>query len=80
MTNGGACAQVTAVEIANPTGNLATDWNQVQSIGTPPASAPCVRGHIPLALNTGVGTAYSGFISAERLLDGDQFWVQVLFD
>ncbi len=80
VTNGGTCAQVTAVEIANPTGNLATDWNQVQPVGTPSASAPCVRGHIPLALNTGVGTAYASFISAERLLDDDQFWVQVLFD
>lgn len=80
VTNGGACAQVTAVEIANPTGNLATDWNQVQPIGTPAASAPCVRGHIPLKLNTDVGTAYSSFIGTERLLDDDQFWVQVLFD
>jgi hypothetical protein len=79
VTNGGACAQVTAIEIAAPTGVLATDWSKVQPIGTFSTSAPCVRGHIPLALNSLVGTAYSNFIQAERLLDDDQFWVQVLF-
>jgi hypothetical protein len=78
VTSGSQCAQVTAVENAQRTGNLATDWRTVQPTGTYSNQAKCVRGHIPLSLNTNVGTAYSNFISPNRLLDLDPFWVSVV--
>jgi hypothetical protein len=78
VTSGSQCAQVTATEIANPTGDLATDWNSVQPDGTITGNEACVRGHIPLALNKAVGGKYGGFIKSKRLLDRDQFWVAVI--
>ena len=75
LTSGADCAQVQATEISNPTGNLAADWSGVEPIGSFTGSEPCVRGHIPLLLNTNVGTAYWKFISANRIIDGDQYWI-----
>jgi hypothetical protein len=76
---GSACAQVTAVSSGTTTGNEAADWPgvAVPAGTTYSPSAPCVRGHIPFALNSAVGGAYGNLILANRLIDGDTFWVAV---
>jgi hypothetical protein len=38
----------------------------------------CVRGHVPLSANTDVGGALGTFTLNQRLMDGDQYWVQVV--
>jgi hypothetical protein len=61
--SGADCAQVTAVEIFNPVGVLATDWIGIEPTATVTGSEPCVRGHIPLALNSLAGTDFRTFRS-----------------
>ncbi|HEV2372252.1 MAG TPA: hypothetical protein VGS19_08790 [Streptosporangiaceae bacterium] len=78
VTSGSQCAQVEAVEIAIPTGDLATDWSSVQPTAPFTGSEACVRGHVPLKLNQAVGCKYAGFIKSVRLLDRDQFWLAVI--
>jgi hypothetical protein len=94
FADGAACAQLTAVQVANPNpapANLAADWPSVAVYSaTPTGSELCVRGHIPLLLNTSVGTAYSNFLQPGsgcvpgaspgtgcRLIDQDPFWIAV---
>lgn len=74
---GADCAQVQATEIAEPTGDLATDWIGIESTSSYTGSEPCVRGHTPGASNSLVGTDYSKFLRDNRMLDTDQFWVEV---
>jgi hypothetical protein len=76
---GAACAQVTAVPSGTTTGNEAADWPAVavSPNTTYITGAPCVRGHVPLALNSAVGGAYGNLILSNRLIDGDPFWVAV---
>ena len=77
VTNGRQCAQVIAVE-GNPGAKTeALAWNDVAVIGSFSASAACVRGHIPLKLNSGVGGAYGNLVQSQRLIDSDPFWVSV---
>src|ERR1017187_2632663 len=78
VTSGEDCAQITAAEIPNPTGILATDWSWLEPLGSPTGNEACVRGHTPLDLNTGVGSAYGTFITTERLIDEDRFWVEII--
>jgi hypothetical protein len=68
---GADCAQVIAVK------DKAGQWTGVVPLGQYSASGKCVRGHIPLSLNTKVGRAYGGLVRSERLLPGDPFWVAV---
>jgi hypothetical protein len=75
--SGADCAQVTAVEIPNPVGVLATDWSGIEPTGTVTGSEPCVRGHVPLALNSLEGTDFRTFRSKNRLVNLDPFWVEV---
>jgi hypothetical protein len=78
VTSGAQCAQVTATPSGGPTtGNEAADWPTVAIVGTPTLNESCVRGHIPLNLNTAAGGAYGGLITSNRLLDADPFWVSV---
>jgi hypothetical protein len=77
VTTGADCAQVTAVQTDTSGTNEATDWFSTDVIGTPLNTLPCVRGHIPLKLNSGVGGAYGSLIQADRLIDKDPFWVTV---
>jgi hypothetical protein len=77
VTSGEDCAQVTAIQTAKTGKNEAEDWAKVEPIGTPAGTEPCVRGHIPNMLNGPVGTAYSVFISKQRLLNKDPFWISV---
>lgn len=68
--NGKACAQLAAVQVANPVGDKdheAADWPTVtvyttDGSPTPTGNEVCVRGHIPNYLNGLVGTAYSNFV------------------
>jgi hypothetical protein len=77
VTSGKDCAQVEAVKTSN-TGSEATIWNDVRPIGTFSRSAKCVRGHIPLTLNTDLGRdGYLAFIRSQRLLNKDPFWLEV---
>jgi hypothetical protein len=79
VTSGTACAQLTVVQTgtSNNPANEAADWAAVTTIGTPTLTENCVRGHIPLALNTGVGGAYGRFVRTNRLLNMGKFWVAV---
>jgi hypothetical protein len=75
--SGAKCAQVKAVKTAD-SGSAARIWNDVEVIGTYNKDARCVRGHIPLSLNTDAGSkAWKAFIASDRLLDEDKFWVSV---
>lgn len=76
VTAGSQCAQLIATQ-TGVTGNEAADWNTVTPLGSPTSSAACARGHIPLRLNSGVGSAYRAFISTQRLIDKDPFWISV---
>jgi hypothetical protein len=76
VTTGANCAQVTAVQTGK-TGNEPEDWPKVSPIGTSSGTEPCVRGHIPLKLNSGVGGAYISFCNSNRIVDKDAFWVSV---
>ncbi len=78
ITHGKDCAQVTAVR-ADTTGDLATDWPTVTTVGTVTGSEKCVRGHIPKALNTDAGGAYGAFVVRQRLADNDPFWLSITF-
>lgn len=79
ITNGTACAQLTVVQTgtSNNPNNVAADWATVVPTGTPTLSEKCVRGHIPLSLNSGVGRAYGTFVRTNRLLNKGRFWVSV---
>jgi hypothetical protein len=80
IKSGSECAQVTAVQIANPTGNNeAADWPTVTPLQTPTKAELCARGHIPLNLNKSVGGSLGNFVqgSGQRLIDHDPFWVTV---
>jgi hypothetical protein len=75
--SGAECAQVKAVTTAN-SGSPARIWNGVEVIGSYSVHARCVRGHIPLSLNTDLGSAaWKAFIASDRLLNKDEFWVAV---
>jgi hypothetical protein len=77
VTTGKECAQVEAVKTSS-TGTIAHIWNAVKPIGTFSKNARCVRGHIPITLNTGLGrVSYRNFIKAVRLLNKDPFWINV---
>jgi hypothetical protein len=77
VTSGKDCAQVEAVKTSN-TGSVAKIWNDVRPIGTFSRSAKCVRGHIPLTLNTDLGRdGYLAFIRSQRLLNEDPFFLEV---
>jgi hypothetical protein len=73
---GAACVQLQAVRTAN-SGSEAAQWGNVKVIGTPDYGAVCVRGHIPLRLNSSTGGSYGTFIEDQRLFAGDGFWVAV---
>lgn len=78
VANGAACAQLEAVKTNDKGGTAAKIWTTVKPIGKVNSSAKCVRGHIPLSLNTAVGRdAYKAFIKSERLLNDDPFWLAV---
>jgi hypothetical protein len=78
VANGAACVQLRAVNTNDKGGTPATIWTRVETIGSVNHKAACVRGHIPLSLNTGLGRdAYKAFIKATRLLNNDPFWVGV---
>jgi hypothetical protein len=74
VTSGAQCAQVTAVRTAS-TGTTAHQWDNIRVISA--GDGLCVRGHIPLSLNTGVGSALGTFTIANRLIDTDQYFVTV---
>jgi hypothetical protein len=74
VTSGAQCAQVTAVRTAS-TGTTAHQWDKIRVISA--GDGLCVRGHIPLSLNTGVGSALGTFTIANRLIDKDQYFVTV---
>lgn len=76
VDSGSQCAQVTADEDTSGT-TLAQQWPTVSVVGTYGGSEACVRGHIPLDLNTGVGSGLGLFAQNQRLLDGDQYWVAI---
>jgi hypothetical protein len=76
ITSGSQCAQVTAVRTAT-TGSTAQQWGNISVIGTPTGSEACVRGHIPLSLNSDVGGLLGRFTQAQRLIDNDQYWLSV---
>ncbi|MFI5591196.1 hypothetical protein ACIA5G_39520 [Amycolatopsis sp. NPDC051758] len=76
IQDGAECAQVTAVQTDN-TGVLATDWRDVTVLGNPTGAEKCVRGHIPLALNSAAGGDYGRLVTSARLIDNDPFWVAV---
>jgi hypothetical protein len=76
--DGDQCAQVTAVQVANPSNtNEAADWPTVTPINAPTGAESCVRGHIPGKLNFSVGGSYGNLVRAARLIDNDPFWVKV---
>ena len=77
VTTGADCAQVTAVHTGTSGNNEAADWATTTVNGTPTLTEPCVRGHIPQALNSLVGTAYSTTITTNHLIDKDAFWLSV---
>jgi hypothetical protein len=77
VTTGADCLQVTTVKTGS-TGDEEKDWSTVQPIGTPDFSLPCIRGHIPLSQNTGVGGAYVTFGNQNRLVDKDPFWIAII--
>lgn len=77
VTTGAACALVTADHSGTGGKDEATDWNKVSVVGKFKASDLCVRSHVPLKLNRGVGTAYRGFIQSDRLINKGPFWVSV---
>lgn len=74
--SGADCTQVQAVRTAR-TGSEAAQWNDIKALSPVRLDAPCVRGHIPGNLNSGVGGAYGRFIQTQRLVDDDKFWVEV---
>jgi len=76
VTAGSQCAQVTAIRTANA-GTVAQQWAKISVIGKPAASEKCVRGHIPLPLNTDVGGGLGRFAQAQRLIDNDEYWLAV---
>ncbi len=76
VTSGAQCAQVTAVRTAT-TGSVAAQWANIGIIGTPTGSEKCVRGHIPLSLNSDTGGALGRFTVAQRLIYNDPYWVEV---
>lgn len=74
VNNGASCAQVTAVRTST-TGSVAQQWGAIRVISL--GDGKCVRGHIPLSLNTGVGGALGNFTIANRLIDKDPYTVSV---
>jgi hypothetical protein len=76
VTSGSQCAQVTAVRTAT-TGSTAQQWAKISVIGTPTGSEKCIRGHIPLPLNTDVGGELGRFTQAQRLINKDPYWLAV---
>jgi hypothetical protein len=69
---------VTAVQTGTSGTNEAADWSIIQVNGSPSGTEPCVRGHIPALLNSGVGGKYgSTLVQQSRMINGDQYWVQV---
>ncbi|MFF7655004.1 hypothetical protein ACFZCY_35085 [Streptomyces sp. NPDC007983] len=78
ITHGKDCAQVTAVR-AGTSGDLAVDWPTVTTVGIVTGTEKCVRGHIPGALNSDLGSTYGGFVVSERLADSDPFWLAITF-
>jgi hypothetical protein len=78
VADGSECVQLQAVKTNDKGGTPAKIWTRVKPIGSVDRGAACVRGHIPLSLNTAVGRdAYKSFIRATRLLNGDPFWLGV---
>lgn len=77
VTTGANCAQFTAVQTGTSGTNEAADWFSTEELATPTGSEPCIRSHNPKQLNTNVGSAYSGLISSNRLVNKDPFWVSV---
>lgn len=77
VTNGNSCAQVTAVQTGTSGRNEAADWFTTQVNSVPSDAVPCVRGHVPGKLNSGVGNSYRALISTDRLINKDAFWLTV---
>jgi hypothetical protein len=78
VANGAACVQLKAVKTNDKGGTPAKIWTRVEPVGSVDRGAACVRGHIPVDLNTALGRdAYRDFIKATRLLNGNPFWVAV---
>jgi hypothetical protein len=79
VTTGADCVQVTANHTDTTNEFEPTDWSTasltVNFISG--ATNPCIRGHIPLLLNSHVGSEYSALIRTSRLIDKDAFWVEV---
>jgi hypothetical protein len=65
---GAECAEVEPV--FDGSGWTVNDLNGIVDSG-------CTRGHVPLSQNQAVGGALGSFVSANRLLDGDAYTIQV---
>jgi hypothetical protein len=77
VKSGAACAQVKAVKTSSKGDNPAKLWNNIDVISYSP-NDKCVRGHIPIKLNTDLGSkAYNALIMQARLINRDPFWVAV---
>jgi hypothetical protein len=78
VANGAECAQVEAKQTSDTGDDPAKLWNNIVVIGKFSPRDKCVRGHIPIELNTDVGNkAYLALIRSDRLIDEDPFWVAV---
>jgi hypothetical protein len=75
VTTGADCLQVTAIHTGTQGDDEAADWSTVTK--PDPGNQPCIRGHIPNLLNGHVGSEYSAFTRASRVIDKDPFWVFV---
>ena len=76
VTSGAQCAQVTAIRTAS-SGSVAAQWGNIGVIGSPTGNEKCVRGHIPVSLNSDAGGALGRFTIAQRLNDNDPYWLTV---
>lgn len=71
-TDGGKCAEIVPLFEGG-------QWNYYEADPNRPVTEkePCVRGHVPLKVNSRAGTEYSNLIQSQRLVDKDPFYVQV---
>ncbi|MGR6924197.1 hypothetical protein ACU635_58880 [[Actinomadura] parvosata] len=78
VTSGAQCAQVTAIRTNTTNTDQALDWNDISPVGEFTGAERCVRGHIPLKLNTALGGELGRFSPRVRLLDRDPYWVDIV--
>ena len=77
ISDGNECAQLTAVQQPEQSGNEALDWRSVVPLDSPTGIELCVRAHIPSKLNSTAGGSFGRLVSGSRLVDKDPFWVVV---